>query len=115
MIETWLQTFKSKWLEKDIDGVLALFSDDVSYFETPFQQIHSKSELAKEWSVIKDQDAIELGFDIFSSSDQHHTILWDLSYLKAGVRHYWSGVYLITLNSSGLCKKFYQVGEKKFI
>ena len=45
MIDTWIESFKQGWLDKDIDAVLNLFADDVDYWETPFEQLENKEQL----------------------------------------------------------------------
>lgn len=90
------------------------FSEDVEYWETPFRAIESKQQLRNEWLVIERQQDIELSTSIFSSTtDNKHTIQWELSYAKDDNRHVWSGVYLIKLNDNGRCNYVYQVGERK--
>ncbi|MFZ1458916.1 MAG: nuclear transport factor 2 family protein [Candidatus Saccharimonadales bacterium] len=113
MIETWLTAFKDGWKSHDIDAVMALFVDSVEYWETPFQKVESMSALRREWHAILSQSNIKIDTKVYSSSDNHHTIIWDLQYLDEDSQpQHLSGTYLITLNHDGLCRYFYQTGEK---
>ena len=113
-IEEWLAKFNEAWLSKNIDNVLALFSEDVIYFETPFVKINSYDELRKEWLSIKDQDDLYLDLKLFSSQENRHTVLWSLGYATSpNSSRELSGTYLICLNDEGLCTYFHQTGELK--
>lgn len=64
-INDWLKYFKKYWEEKNINGILSLFSDDVVYFETPFEKIKGKEYLEKEWETILSQHNINLNTEVF--------------------------------------------------
>jgi len=66
MKNKWLKKFKSFWLEKNIDSILSLFSDDCVYFETPYKKIENKEALRKEWEYIKNHEIKTLNFEVFS-------------------------------------------------
>ncbi len=112
MIESWLARFHEAWKSHDVDTVIELFTDDVEYWETPHKLLSGKEAVRKEWQAILGQENIEVDWKIFASSaDNRHTVLWDLNYLKDGLRYSSSGVYLISLNNAGICGYFYYVGE----
>lgn len=114
MIDEWLNTFRARWIAKDTDGVLDLFTDDVEYWETPYKKIDNKEKLLQEWSVILKQENIELGLEVFSSAGDSHSVLWNLSYENEDPESQnWAGTYLIKLNSAGKCTYFHQTGEAK--
>ena len=48
MIDHWLQKFKSGWIEKDVDKVMDLFSNDVEYWENPYKQLAGKDAIRAE-------------------------------------------------------------------
>ena len=113
MINDWLNKFKFSWENKNIDDVLSLYLANVIYYETPFHKLKSLDEIKKEWEVIRDQNEIDLKYNVFSKDDNKYTVQWDLRYLsKDGNRFHFSGVYLITLNEMGLCEEFRHYCEK---
>lgn len=112
MIDTWLHNFKQSWLDKDLETVLSLFSDDVIYWETPHKRLNSKKEILAEWQAVLQQHSIVLKLSVYSSIHSKHTVLWELSYLDDNESKYeCAGVYLVELNQKGQCHYFYQVGE----
>jgi len=112
MIENWLSKFKTAWVEEDIDSVLALFTDNVEYWETPYKKLASKDDLRKEWLAINNQSDIKLDTEIFSSDGNRHTVKWSLSYKNTeNIEQNWAGTYLVHLNTDGLCEYFHQTGE----
>ena len=113
-INTWLQTFKTAWQKHNIDGVMDLFSDDLEYFETPFQKIADKAELKKEWQAIKNQKNIVLDYRLFSSDDNSHSVTWELKYIdqENNVKQF-AGTYLVKLNKEGRCAFFHHTCEEK--
>lgn len=111
MITEWIDTFRSAWLGKDIDAVMALFSDDVEYWETPFQKIASK-DLPNAWNAIQTQENIQLAIEPLVSNDGQHVLRWKLAYDRGKDVSIWAGLYVLKLNDDGKCEYFYQVGEK---
>lgn len=74
----------------------------------------TKSELRKEWMVVKEQSDIKLETQLVSDDKETRTVKWSLEYNNgSGMLQFWSGLYLIVINNRGLCTYFYQVGEKK--
>jgi hypothetical protein len=113
MIEQWLARFTEAWKSHDIDGVMSLFSEDVRYFETPFQELKSLDEIQAEWSAIENQSAIQLHTTVYSNENNRSTITWTLSYENESHQpKHWAGIYLVELNNNGRCTYFYQVGEQ---
>lgn len=107
MIEEWLQEFRENWKNKDVEKVLSLFTEDVTYYETPSQKLEP-GELEKEWKGVKEQEDIRLELELFSSSGNKHTVQWELSYRSKGEKNHLKGIYLIKLNDKGKCTEFWQ-------
>lgn len=114
MINEWLDRFKDAWVSKDVERVLSLFTDDVVYWETPYKQLQGKDALREEWNAVLSQQSINLDFEVFSSMEDRHTVVWKLTYVGAdNMQQNWSGIYLIELDGSGQCRYFHQTGEKR--
>ncbi len=107
-IEKWLSKFKHAWIEKDIDRVMALFTDKVEYYETPFLKFEDKKQLRDEWETIQKQEDVNLNFEVFNSEDDRFTIIWSLTYTENGNTCESKGAYLIELNSENKCYRFAQ-------
>lgn len=112
MIEQWLDTFNTSWKGHDVDGIMKLFDENVTYYETPFRQLKSVHEVRNEWTAIKNQFDIELTTSVYTEQNGRYTIKWTLFYMnESHQQKHWSGVYLIELNEHSKCTYFYQVGE----
>lgn len=113
-IEKWLDKFKSDWTGKNIPAIMELFSDDIEYWETPYNKLTSLEDIKSEWVGIKNQEDIKVDMTIYSKSEQKNrvTVLWDLNYVLNGLSKKWAGIYLIKFNLQGKCNYFYQVGQQ---
>lgn len=113
-IEKWLDDFKANWIDKNVSGVMELFSDDIEYWESPYKKLTSLTDIKSEWVGIAKQDDIKVKTTVFSESEKQDcfTVLWELSYTSKGLRNNWAGIYLIKLNPEGQCYYFYQTGER---
>lgn len=112
MIEDWLEDFVRNWQNKDVAAVLDMFSNDVEYWETPFQKISSKRELEEEWAVVRNQYNIKIRTSQVHKNNPH-VVHWSLTYEDAsGKPSEWKGLYIIHL-TNGVCDYFYQVGQSQ--
>lgn len=106
-INDWLIKFKTSWENKNIEDVLSLFSSDVVYYETPFQKLNGHEEMRKEWSLIQNQNEINLIYNIFSKENDEYTVQWELKYFdEKNIQRHFAGIYLIRLNEIGQCIEF---------
>ncbi|MCA9342242.1 nuclear transport factor 2 family protein [Candidatus Saccharibacteria bacterium] len=112
-IEKWLDIFHAAWKNHDIEKVTSLFTDGVEYWENPHYRIADINQIHKEWQAIQSQKDIKVSTKLFASSDNRHTVTWELSYRQGNETKQSGGVYLIKLNDEGLCDYFYYVGEAK--
>jgi hypothetical protein len=46
-INTWLKNFKENWQNHNINNVLDLFDENVTYYETPFVKLNNFDALTK--------------------------------------------------------------------
>ncbi|MDY6768533.1 MAG: nuclear transport factor 2 family protein, partial [Candidatus Nanohaloarchaea archaeon] len=83
-IDGWLEQFREAWISHDIDAVLDLFTDDVDYYETPFEQLEGKDEIREEWKAVLHQEDIGLSLELYASDDNRHVVQWELEYTCEG-------------------------------
>lgn len=112
-IENWLTDFKSCWVEKDIDSLLCLFSDQVEYYETSTQKLTGKEEISEVWQEVKNQENINLEFSLYCSEKNRHSVKWKLDFTADNGNFDCYGLYLIELDNQGKCSFFYQCTEKQ--
>ena len=111
-IINWMEKFKAAWLAKDIDGVFALLSEDIEYWETPYQVLHKQDPaLRSAWEEVLPLEEMRLTYEIYSSNEQKrtHAITWQFTHSQRES----AGVYLVTLDEQGLCKYFYHCAVPK--
>lgn len=110
-IQDWLESFKKYWINKDIDNILKLFSNDVEYWESPYQRIYP-NQLRSLWEYIYTQFDIKLELSVFSNQEEKYTILWELEYNNQDWLQKYKWIYLMYLNN-WICNYFLQVWEEK--
>ena len=104
MIDKWLSDFQMYWMNKDIEALMSLFSEDVQYYETPFIKMEDKNAIEDLWYVIKNHDNINVEFEVFSQQFEKYAVMWKASYnneLSDPVMK--KGVLLLRLNDTGEC------------
>ena len=112
-IHKWLESFASAWKSHDIEAVMALFEDEVEYWETPYKLISGKQSLREEWGAIHNQSNIQISTDLFPEHENNYAVRWKLTYENQNSElQNWAGTYLITLNEEGKCLYFHHTGEK---
>lgn len=107
MIKKWLSDFQIYWMNKDIEALMSLFSEDVQYYETPFLKMEDKTAVEEFWYAIKNHDNINVEFEIFSQQFEKYTILWKASYnneISDPVMK--RGVMLLRLNDDAECYEY---------
>lgn len=107
-INRWMKKFRERWIAKHIDGVIELFTDDVDYFEAPSQEIEDKEALREEWKSIRNQEDVDLNYEIYSRYGSKFTVKWDLEYREDQDWNQLKGIYLIELNDENKCVEFWQ-------
>ncbi len=110
-IKNWMEKFKVAWLTKDIDAVFGLLSDDVEYWETPFQKMGKGDELRTAWEEVLSLENMTLEYEVFAidSEKDRYGIKWKFIHTTGES----AGVYLIELNEEGFCKYFYRSAQPR--
>ena len=106
----WLEDFKKYWLEKNIDYVINLFTDDLIYFETPYKRITDKNTLKNEWKYIENHNIKKLDFEVFLENNEKKVIKFEYIYELDWEERKYSWVYLIKI-INWKCNYFYQIWE----
>lgn len=107
-ISEWLENFKTCWINKDINSLMSLFTDNVEYYETPFQKLIGKEKVSEVWQEIKAQENINLELELYCSEKNKHAVKWELDFISNGQSLGYRGVYLIELDRNNTCFSFYQ-------
>lgn len=62
--ELWCKSLQEYWQEKNIAKILSLFSEKVTYYETPRDLLNSKTDIAAAWEEIKNQSPVIITYKI---------------------------------------------------
>jgi len=109
-IEQWMINFKLNWITKDIPGVLALFTDDVEYWESETESYYKKEgemSLYDLWKQVLTLDDMRLEYLIngYNPMTNIYEVKWKFNHKSES----WSGMYLIRLDVNGFCTYFKQI------
>jgi hypothetical protein len=86
--ERWLEMYVRAWTTNDVGDIRALFSDDASYFPTPFSPgWHGVDDIVAGWLERKDEPGDwSFEYEVLCGSDGHRPWADDLSGLRPGFR-----------------------------
>ena len=107
---SWLQRFGRAWEDRDSDLAAALFSDDGSYRETPFEEaVRGAHEIRSYWSKLPEaRGDIRFTFEILAVTEQWGIAHWHGSYTRVDgtTRLELDGILLVSLADDGRCRDF---------
>jgi hypothetical protein len=104
----WLDAYGDAWERLDADKAASLFSENVKYYETPFELSAEGTEgVRRYWSAETGRHRdVKLHYEIVSVMDQRAVVLWQADYTrtttKAKVRL--DGIFLLDFDAGGRCK-----------
>jgi len=111
-LDKWLKNMGKAWEEKNPKAIPPLFADTFEYYETPFEKpFTSKKQLIKLWQDVPiSQKDIQFKYDIVSLTQDLGIAHWTAEFtrIKEGKKAHLDGIFLIKLNTSGLCTLFRQ-------
>ena len=112
-INQWLDELKRAWEQHDIDAAVALFSDDVEYWESPFVRI-APNELHNLWQDIRGCIDTNVTCEVYAQQDNKYAVIWSATWSdESGDLKERKGTYLVTLNEKGVCNYFYRTSMAK--
>ncbi|MEZ5641274.1 MAG: nuclear transport factor 2 family protein [Burkholderiaceae bacterium] len=82
-IQDFMQGYKTAWEARDPALFAALFRDDGSYHNTPFQVQTGHAELAAYWKRVQLQEDVKLRFEILANEGSTGIAHWHVTYQVA--------------------------------
>jgi len=111
-LDNWLNKLGKAWEERDPQKAASLFTRDVVYYESPFEKpCSSWKEVLNLWlEVPKNQKNIKFGYEVIMVLRNLGLAHWTASYSKIAdnTEKHLDGVFLVSLNTKGLCTFFKQ-------
>ena len=104
-LRSWLEAYGRAWESQDSDRFAALFSEDASYLENPFDDPMVGTDAIREYSELaaRHQRDVSFGFEIVSVIPA--VVRWWASYVKTANREdtRLDGVFLLGFGDDGRC------------
>ncbi|HSR50050.1 MAG TPA: nuclear transport factor 2 family protein [Acidobacteriota bacterium] len=108
-LDLWLKAYGEAWQETDADAFTALFTPDVRYFWTPFQEPQKgRKELAEAFrEATSTQQEICFGWRILANDAELSIAHWSCSFTRKAseTQVRLDGIFLLRFKRDGLCSE----------
>ncbi len=108
--KSWLEAYRATWETRDPHGAGELFTDDATYYETPFQEpIKGRSRIIEYWSdATQSQEGIRFGYEILAVTENIGIARWWVSYARIPSKKLvrLNGIFVVALNEETRCTEF---------
>jgi hypothetical protein len=108
--ENWLKRYGEAWETRDADKLVPLFTDDVLYYETPFDEaMHGSDAIRAYWSVLPmTQDHIHFHYRIVSVQPEQSVAQWWASFIRLPTKMHVKidGVMICEFDENNRCRYF---------
>lgn len=108
--DEWMESYRTAWESQSAEWAVSLFSDDVSYYETPFvRPITGKEPLHQYWQLLTNlKKEISLSYEIIHTYQDTGFCKWNIQYTRipSGEMVAMDGIFEVTFNNSGKCCRF---------
>jgi uncharacterized protein (TIGR02246 family) len=115
--ERWLTAYGCAWEARDPDAAAALYAEDGTYQVTPFvEPLRGRQAILEYWrEVARTEEKIRFGCEILAVTTECGIAHWWASFVRVppGLPTKLDGVFLIALNSSGLCSSLREWWHKQ--
>jgi hypothetical protein len=109
-LSSWLERFGHAWETRDPEQAAALFSEDGSYRETPFDDpLIGTDEIRSHWSRLpRAREDISFTYEILAVTEPWGLAHWHGSYTPVDreVRLELDGILQVSLDADGRCRDF---------
>lgn len=106
----WLRAYGRAWEARDPEAAADLFTEDASYYETPFDPpATGRSAILNYWSAVpRYQRDISFRYQILAVTEDQGIARWWASFTRVenGRRVELDGVFLVTMDESDRCATF---------
>jgi hypothetical protein len=102
----WLSAYRDAWLQRDANAASALFTDDGTYAEQPYQEAFvGPASVRDYWArVTATQSNIEMRYGTPISVGNRTAVEWWTTLVNDGVPITLAGAFILTFDGSGLCR-----------
>jgi len=102
----WLDAYCKAWVERDADAAAALFTEDATYAEQPYQDAFVGRKGVREyWArVTATQSNVEIRYGTPITVGNRTAVEWWTTLENGGVPITLAGAFVLTFDESGLCR-----------
>jgi ketosteroid isomerase-like protein len=108
-VESWLERYKEAWEQRDAAKAAALFTENASYHEMPFDPPKAgRGGIRDYWTTVTaDQRNIAFESDVVAVDGDIGIARWsaNLKSAASGARVELDGVFILRFEPSGLCRE----------
>jgi uncharacterized protein (TIGR02246 family) len=108
-LEAWLGLYEQAWEQREPERAAALFTDNASYHEMPFDAPKAGRRGIREYwtTVTADQRNVDFKSQVIAVNGPTGVARWSASLTSAasGARIELDGVFVLTFDESGLCSE----------
>jgi hypothetical protein len=106
-VDQWLDAYGKAWETRDADSAAALFSENATYQENPYEEPFSgRTGVRDYWSrVTADQRDVSFTSDVITTFGRSAVAHWSARFasVSSGATVNLDGVFLLEFDESGLC------------
>ncbi len=112
----WLDAYRQAWLDRDADAAAALFTEDATYAEQPYQAAFAGRQGVREyWArVTATHDHVDVKYGTPITAGHRTAVEWWTTLTNGGVPITLAGSFMLTFNDEGLCRtlrEYWHFGE----
>ena len=102
----WLDAYRKAWVERDPDAAAALFTEDATYAEQPYQDpFVGRKGVRDYWArVTATQANVEMKYGTPITVGNRTDVEWWTTLENGGVPITLAGAFILTFDESGLCR-----------
>ena len=102
----WLDAYRRAWTERDADAAAALFTEDATYAEQPYQDAFIGRDGVRDyWSRATATHAnVEIRYGTPITAGECTAVEWWTTLENDGAPITLAGAFLLTFDGSGLCR-----------
>ena len=114
--EQWLEAYRKAWIDRDADAAAALFTEDATYIEQPYQDpFVGRAGVRDYWArVTAGQANVEMRYGTPLTVGNRTAVEWWTTLTNQGSAITLAGAFILTFDSSGLCqslREYWQLVE----
>ena len=106
--EKFWETYQLAWETRDAERAASLFTEDATYYETPFgEPAKGRDGVRDYWAAAtRDQSGVRFTFQVLALSEQRGIARWwaEFTGVQTGIRAELDGMFLLEFEQNGLCR-----------